>query len=175
MHSGIVMSKIDIIEITASDWEKYKCLRLASLKDSPDSFSSSYESEVSISKDEWKSRISIAKGLSQVIPLFGCVDGVAVALSWGVKHGPNSKSAHIYQMWVSPYFRGLGIGKALINKIIYWAKALQLNALCLDVTTTNKEAVQLYKSLGFIPRGEPKPLKKGSKLVVQPMQLDLTA
>lgn len=171
MHSGIVMSKIDIIEITASDWEKYKSLRLASLKGSPDSFGSSDEREVSISKDEWKSRISIVKGVSQVIPLFGCVDGVA--LSWGVKHGSNSQSAHIYQMWVSPYFRGLGIGKALINKIILWAKELLSNALCLDVTTTNKEAVQLYKSLGFIPRGKPKPLKKGSKLVVHPMQLDL--
>ena len=97
----------------------------------------------------------------------------AVGLVSGVVHKRNPKSVHVYQMWVSPDSRGLGIARALLTRIISWATELQLGSLLLAVTTTNTEAIALYCSVGFVLDGETEPLRDGSELVIQPMKLDL--
>lgn len=49
--------------------------------------------------------------------------------------------------------RGLGVGKALMNKIIEQAVADGYNALSLSVDPSNNKAMQLYKNLGFYQCG----------------------
>lgn len=167
------MSKLEINEINERDWEMYKSLRLTSLSDSPDSFGSTLEREAAFTKEEWKSRLSVSSGLADVLPLVGYYEERAVGLASGVLHEANSKSAHVYQMWVSPECRGLGVGRALLTRIVSWANGLQLGSLFLAVTTTNIEAIALYSSFGFLPEGETEPLREGSNLVMQPMKLNL--
>ncbi|OIJ10510.1 hypothetical protein BKP37_18420 [Anaerobacillus alkalilacustris] len=51
-------------------------------------------------------------------------------------------------------FRGTGVGKALLSTLIEWADYNPLlEKLCLEVLASNKSAILLYKSLGFIEEG----------------------
>ncbi|WP_439889409.1 GNAT family N-acetyltransferase [Pseudomonas sp. MBLB4123] len=156
-----------------SDWETYRSLRLSSLKDSPDSFGSTFEREAEYSDDEWMSRLNLPSREDTALPLVAEVNGVPSGLAWGLLHQAESKTAHIYQMWVRPESRGMGIGRALIEYIISWATASQLSSLSLAVTTSNSAAISLYHSLGFVPVGEPEELRTGSPLRTQPMILAL--
>lgn len=167
------MDKIRINLISMANIESYKSLRLTSLKDSPDAFGSTYEREFGFTRDEWESRISPDKSTVHLLPLIVEYNGGYAGLAFGVVHKQEPNSTHIYQMWVSPDCRGKGIGQALLKRIRSWAEELRLNTLLLSVTTTNLAAVNLYKSFGFVAVGETEPLREGSHLVIQPMELKL--
>jgi ribosomal protein S18 acetylase RimI-like enzyme len=151
----------------------YKSIRLESLKESPNSFGSTHEREIGFTDTEWRARLSTLQYGTLRLPLIAYVDGIAVGLAWGVLHNVDSKSGHIYQMWVSPKYRGLGIGKKLLTRIIAWANERQLDSLSLTVTKTNTDAIALYNSLDFLLDGKAAPLRDGSALLVLSMQLQL--
>ncbi|MFN7251724.1 MAG: GNAT family N-acetyltransferase [Anaerobacillus sp.] len=57
-------------------------------------------------------------------------------------------------MIVDINWRGKGIGKALLATLIQWADYNpMLEKLCLEVLASNKNAITLYKSFGFIEEG----------------------
>jgi hypothetical protein len=60
MQHGQKMSEINLHILSMGDWQVYKSLRLASLKDSPDSFGATYERESEFPDSEWISRLDPA-------------------------------------------------------------------------------------------------------------------
>ena len=65
------------------------------------------------------------------------------------------------RLYVREKFRGKGIGKTLSQKIIKIASNKNFNYMCLDTLPYMKEAISLYKSLGFkeIPPYRHNPIK----------------
>ena len=57
-------------------------------------------------------------------------------------------------MWVAPEARRHGIGSALVDAVVHWARTLGLRRLLLDVTEGNGPAIALYRRKGFVPNGE---------------------
>jgi ribosomal protein S18 acetylase RimI-like enzyme len=78
---------------------------------------------------------------------------------------------HLYQMWVAPEHRMRGVGRALMDSAIAWARGIGASALILDVTAGNGPARRLYQRAGFTPSGEEKPLRPGSTVMSQEMRL----
>lgn len=76
-------------------------------------------------------------------------------------------------MWVAPEFRGRGIGRLLLMRIIEWARSQGAGSVKLGVTLGNRLAADLYRSVGFGPTGEPVPIRPNRDLLVQDMQLHL--
>jgi ribosomal protein S18 acetylase RimI-like enzyme len=167
------MNNLKISLLTRADWKVYKELRLLSLQDSPDSFGSTYAREAEYSKDEWLSRFDSCDRDEYALPLIAKLNGIAIGLAWGLRHNDEDQIAYVYQMWVSPTARGKCVGKLLINKIIAWAKRTNLQAIVLDVSTTNQAAINLYKSTGFKTVGNLEALRACSSLSIQKMRLDL--
>lgn len=54
------------------------------------------------------------------------------------------------RLYVKPKYRGLGIGKILVEKLIKYAKKQNYQFMKLDTLTSLKEAIKLYESFGFI-------------------------
>jgi RimJ/RimL family protein N-acetyltransferase len=66
------------------------------------------------------------------------------------------KNAHTGEFGVNvhPNFQGIGIGRALIEALLIWARAnKQIEKVYLTVFHTNEQAIHLYKKLGFIEEG----------------------
>ena len=168
----VPISNLNIRVLSMDDWETYKSLRLSSLEDSPDSFGATLEREASYPDEEWISRLDPSGRAATALPLVAEISDIPCGLAWGIIHDQNSNVAHVYQMWVKPEARNRGVSRKLLETIISWARDSQLTSLALSVTTTNKEAVSLYKSSGFSILGEAEPLRPGSPLWVQPMILE---
>lgn len=167
------MTEIQIRPMGSNDWALYKKLRLNSLLDSPDSFAATFETASSFTDDEWRQRLNNSKGLTSVLPLLASYRANEAGLAWGVVNGNNDQYVYLYQMWVSPQYRGKGIGRALVQAIIDWCEDSGKSGIRLGVTTTNKAAVELYRSMGFVELGNTEPLRENSSLEVQNMLLSL--
>ncbi|NLI90276.1 MAG: ribosomal protein S18-alanine N-acetyltransferase [Epulopiscium sp.] len=60
---------------------------------------------------------------------------------------------HIMNIAVDRAFRGQGVGKQLVNTLLDKARQLGLIGLTLEVRSSNRPAISLYESLGFVNVG----------------------
>ncbi|MGE8002472.1 N-acetyltransferase family protein [Lysinibacillus sp. NPDC093216] len=78
-------------------------------------------------------------------------------VGWLVFQSPQRKRlAHTgtFGMMVLNKYRGLGIGKLLIEKLLEWAgHNPYIEKISLGVFSTNERAIALYKKMGFIEEG----------------------
>ncbi|WP_409252872.1 N-acetyltransferase family protein [Bacillus sp. SCS-153A] len=83
------------------------------------------------------------------------VEGKVVG--WLVFNSPTRKRlSHTgsFGMMIHKDYRGIGIGKKLITELLDWAEKNPLiEKVSLGVFCTNKRAISLYKSMGFIEEG----------------------
>ncbi len=64
---------------------------------------------------------------------------------------------HILDVAVAPAFRGRGIGRLLVEKVLEECRFLGAEFVSLEVRISNSTAISLYQQLGFIVTG----LRKG--------------
>jgi ribosomal protein S18 acetylase RimI-like enzyme len=161
--------------LAAHEWPLYRALRLQALADSPDAFGSTFAAENALRDEDWAARLARGARSETDLPLVAEVDGVAAGLAWARFADDAADVAHLYQMWVSPAFRGAGAGRRLLDMAIDWARNRGLRTLVLGVTCGDTPAARLYARAGFQPVGPPAPLRPGSALLGQTLRLALDA
>ncbi len=155
------------------EWQRYRDLRLRALADSPDAFGSTLAHEQNRTDDEWAARIINASTSQADLPLVARVRGQAAGLAWAKINPTDPNLAHLYQMWVAPEYRQMGVGRMLLDTAIAWARAANAHHMLLGVTCSNSSALHLYTRSGFVAVGDPEPLRAGATLLSQTMQLVL--
>ena len=160
-------------QFAPDEWDLYRSLRLAALEESPDAFGSTLAHEHARADADWASRLSRGAMSARELPLVAEVNKEPSGLAWVWLEDDHGKVAHLYQMWVEPEKRGQGVGRALLDAAIAWARSIGAEALALDVTTGNSKAARLYEAAGFVATGSEKPLRPGSEIRSRAMQLSL--
>lgn len=155
----------------AHEWRAYRDLRLRALADSPDAFGSTLAAEQDRPDSEWARRLAAGMDEHAQLPLVAELNGEAIGLAWSRMDSADPRLAHVYQMWVDPAHRRHGAARLLMETILDWARANSVSTLELDVTCINVAATRLYRAMGFVPVGDPEPLRPGSQLLKQRMQL----
>jgi ribosomal protein S18 acetylase RimI-like enzyme len=65
---------------------------------------------------------------------------------------PHSEHGHVLGMFVDERFRGQGVGTALLDRLLDWAREKNIRSLSLHVFPHNARAIALYKRAGFTER-----------------------
>jgi len=164
---------VAIRELRATEWQAYRTLRLHALVDAPDAFSTLYAQAAAQPDEYWEERLAALSADADLL-LVAEGDAQLAALVWG-RLDTDGAAAFVYQMWVAPELRGHGVGRALLKKVIDWAKGWGAATITLGVTQGNGPAYRLYESVGFQPVGESEPLRPNSTLRAQTMRLDISA
>lgn len=144
------METIAIVTLEPSDWEKYKAIRLESLKEEPQAYLSTYARSSTETDEKWQERLKLAqKGERQWLSFVKSgEDIVGMAGAWTQEEG--SETADIISVYLNKKYRGQGIGKRLMNHLIKAIKQNpQIKSLTLEVNSTQPAAVALYNSCGF--------------------------
>lgn len=167
------MQVVTIRSLQPHEWALYRRLRLGALQDAPSAFGSTYGAEETRTPEQWRARLEAAAGSGRDLPLVAFVAHQAAGLAWAKADAAMPPVVNVFQMWVHPAFRGRGVGAALLDGAIVWAKEIGARAVCLGVTSGDSPARRMYERAGFRPRGEPEPLREGSTMTAQNMMLVL--
>ena len=154
------MAGVELKVLGNGDLDRYRRLRLEALRTEPTAFGSSYEIEASAKADKYRDRLL---GSADNFVLGAC-DGEQLIGIGGFFRETAPKRQHIGSVWgvyVTPSFRGRGIGRSLLTSMVERARVLaDLEHILLSVTSENAAALALYRSLGFEAWGtEPAALK----------------
>lgn len=162
------------IRVFAPDeWRDYRDLRLRALADSPDAFGSTLGRELQFTDLEWVERLAVGSKSDRDLPLVAELGGKLAGLAWARIEDAERGSATIYQMWVAPEARRRGIGLALLEAAIKWARTAGVVRLQLRVTCGNSSAQRLYARAGFSTVGDIEPLRPGSAVFTEGMLLEI--
>ncbi|GAA5345509.1 GNAT family N-acetyltransferase [Planifilum fimeticola] len=114
------------------------------LEEEPDTLPTGREQEKEIQK------IREDGGLYAVVEVDGKIAGVAL-----LRRGPLEMNRHVakFRMWLVPGYRGLGLGKKLMEYVVDGARARGVEKISLDVFSNNERAIGLYKKFGFRVEG----------------------
>jgi GNAT superfamily N-acetyltransferase len=131
-----------------ADVETLRSIRLEALRSDPDSFGSTLEREEGRSDDDW--RAWLGRGATFVAEEEGHPVGLVVV----VPDEDDPTTVGLYAMFVSQRARRQGVGRALIDAAIDWAKVNRAERVTLMVLEGNDSAMRLYESCGFTYSGE---------------------
>ena len=131
---------VQIREVGADAWQAMRDIRLAALRDAPDAFASTYEREAAFAEADWQRWIA-----------------------GGFEAEPGT--IELVSMWIRPDARGHGIGQALVETVIGWARGRGISRVHLWVAENNDQARRLYERCGFSPTAERQPLPSNPALI----------
>lgn len=153
------MSILEIREIAADGWQAMRDIRLAALQDAPLAFASTYKREAAFAEADWQHRISGGGNFLAYAAEFGAQPAGIVG---GFQTEPGT--IELISLWVTPPARGRGIGQALVEAVIDWARARQASRVHLWVAENNHGARALYERYGFRLTGQRQPLPSAPEL-----------
>ena len=139
---------MNIERLTASEGERLRAIRLQALREAPDAFGTTLEEAEALSSESWGNQ------LHTIATFVVNASGHDVGLARGTPQDELHDAGYLISMWVAPEVRRRGIGSALVDAVIDWARTLELACLFLDVGANNAPATALYTSKGFIPTGK---------------------
>ncbi len=147
--------------ITPDDRALFRDVSLRALADPPDAFRTTLAEAQAFTEDFWRQRAEGSPGGAGRRPRGH--DG------WRL-HSPDSSVAYIWGMWTAPEARGRGYAAGLLENLVNWCRDRGLG-VSLHVTEGNEAARRLYVADGFKPTGVWEPLREGSALRVEELQL----
>ena len=140
------------------DWRASKELRLRALADSPAAFSSTLEREVEFDDGVWRTRLERA---TTFFGVDGAGGGEFVGTVTGIADPHEPHSREVVAMWVAPEWRGRGVGGALLDAVVEWARAEGAASIALWVADGNDAARRLYERCGFVGTGQRDVIREG--------------
>jgi GNAT superfamily N-acetyltransferase len=155
---------VEVRIITADDWSLLRDVSLRALADSPDAFRTTLAEARAFSEDVWRHRVEASAEILVVLE-----GGRGIAMG-GVLRPSDDAVAYIWGMWTSPKARGCGYAAGLLADLVSWCRDRDLDVR-LHVTQGNDAARRLYVAHGFTATGAWEPLREGSTLQVEELQL----
>lgn len=129
--------------------DRLREIRLRSLASDPDAFGSTYERDLAFPADWWER--GAQRSEQGVQRTFVAVDEDDAWVGMAVVR-PDEESlgdAVINAMWVAPEARRQGVGRALLEACVEWARARHFRGVNLNVRMANAAARAAYEAAGF--------------------------
>jgi ribosomal protein S18 acetylase RimI-like enzyme len=141
-------------ELRPDEWREVRALRLRALADAPRAFLSTVAEEEGYDDEVWRGRAARDDRRAS----FVCeADGELVGGTTGILTADGA-GVDLVAMWVAPTHRRRGLGKALVEHVVAWARERGATSVTLEVNEALAPALGLYRSAGFEPTGARRPL-----------------
>ena len=142
----------EIRRLEPAEWQTYRAVRLAALRDAPAAFGGSYDQTAGYPEQTWRDWCSQ--------PSWFAFDGdEPIGM---VRIGrQDGKPPELISMWVAPRARGTSTATDLVGSVLDWARSEGEPGVRLRVMESNPRARALYQRIGFVDNGTRDPLPDG--------------
>jgi GNAT superfamily N-acetyltransferase len=141
----------EIRELNPDGWQEIRAIRLHSLADAAEAFTSTLEQESAYDEEKWRELATTGRWF--VADDEGLVEVAVGVDGWS---GASTKR-ELVGMWVAPSHRRLGRARQLLERLKAWAASQGATTLRLGVREGNEQALAAYLSLGMRLSGETMP------------------
>ena len=163
----------EVRRIGSEEWRELRRLRLEALRDTPLAFGSTYASDAAVDDAAWQRWAADAAAATHEVIVVGVSGGRWVAMARGSVANDEPADAFLTAVYVTPAWRGHGLGRAVSAAVIAWARARGLARMRLHVAGWNDAARRTYESLGFVATGATEPLPHDPSVTEHEMALVL--
>ena len=166
----------ELRRIRSDDGLKLRSLRLCVLADVPMAFASTLAREESSPENVWHERAASGASGADRVTLIAERDGKWVGLASGIASdpiNPTDPDPFLVGMFVDSTERRHGLGAALVEAVVAWARLRGAARIYLWVTSTNTPAIALYSKCGFQRTGDTQQLAHSPSVTEFQMVRDL--
>ena len=157
------MTAISVRALGDEDWQVYRDIRLAALKESPDAFAAKADQEQQLDETFWRERMSRSRRLvaeSEGRPVGVVSVGDVVDTDDLDEDGDTDEvAAELFGLWVTPDLRGQGVAWKLVQAGVEQARSEERDHVVYWVGTDNGGAVAFASSFGFRPTDSRRPMR----------------
>ena len=147
-------------------------LRLGALRDAPNSFRDTYSDIAARPASYWDDFTRSVTQADRNVMFLAFEEDKPVGSVFGlVDRVQSSRTGGVGGMWVDPMWRRRGIGEALLQEVLDWARRRGFERLRLWCVADSPGPASLYRKLGFRETGNRQPLSPGSTVQVAEMML----
>jgi len=147
------MSDIKVRLLNDDEWQLFREVRLAALRDAPEAFVASVEDEESRSEGYWRERMSRARRI-----IAEREDGPVGVVCLGL-HDGDSETGEVFGLWTAPTVRGARVAWGLVSTAAQKAAEDGCRLLYFWAGSDNASAVGFASSFGFRPTAERRPVR----------------
>lgn len=146
-------------ESQSTDWQRYRELRLAALRDpmAPVAFFEPYEDAARRTPDGWRQQAQSRRDRTTFAG--ETADGSWAGMVTALVH--DDGHVHVVGVYVLPEHRGSGLAETLMWAAVDWAADREVR---LDVHENNGRAARFYRRFGFRPTGHTEPDPRDPRL-----------
>ena len=148
------MTEITVRPLGEDDWQDYRSVRLAALRESPEAFAATVGEEEAYDEDLWRERMRRSARL--VAERAG--DAVGVVSVGTAKGSDDATAGELFGLWVHPGARGSGVATTLVKEGARLASERGQSHLVYWVGTENGRAVAFASGMGFRPTDYRRPM-----------------
>jgi GNAT superfamily N-acetyltransferase len=136
--------------VTADEWRALRDVRLRALEEAPSAFATRFE-EARTRPDEWWVDWTARSATDHDQAMFlAWVDDEPVGIAGTFV---DDGTRWLISMWTTPALRGRGVGRALVDAVVAFARGAGTTEVLLEVTDGNEGARALYRGCGFVDAG----------------------
>ena len=149
---------MEIRRIRAHEGPRLRALRLRALADAPTAFGSTLAEAQAHPQEYWERRAR-ESAVAETSAIFVAEEnGHWYGIAGSFIHRDHPHTVRLVSMWVDPIRRRSGVGSALVEAVLQWARGREAECLQLWVTDANHAARSLYTRHGFAETEHIKPL-----------------
>jgi ribosomal protein S18 acetylase RimI-like enzyme len=147
------MADIKVRLLDDEEWQLYREVRLAALRDAPEAFVAGFEDEASRGEAYWRERMIRAHRI-----VAEREDGPVGVVCLGL-HNEDPETGEVFGLWTAPTVRGARIARGLVSTAAQKAAEDGCRLLYFWAGSDNPSAVGFASSYGFRPTAERRPVR----------------
>lgn len=147
------MADIKVRLLGADEWQLYREVRLAALRDAPEAFVARFEDEAAHSEEFWRERMIRAH---RFVAARG--DEAVGVVSLGL-HDEDPETGEVFGLWTAPSARRGRVARSLVSTAARQAAEDGCRLLYFWAGSDNASAVGFASSFGFRPTSNRRPVR----------------
>lgn len=140
---------ITVRRIQIGETDLYKQMRLASLRDAPYAFGTTYDSALQRTAESWHEQAERTAQGTDRATFIAFSDDTPIGISSLYRREDKADVGELLQVWVSPEHRGSRVTWNLMDMIFQWARENNFRRIIAGVTKVNARALNFYIKYGF--------------------------
>jgi RimJ/RimL family protein N-acetyltransferase len=135
--------------IQVGEGDLLKRIRLASLRESPSAFVSTYESALNRTSDSWSQQSDSTAQGSDRATFIAFADDTPIGIAALHRDKDTIDTGEVFQVWVSPEYRSKGVAADIMDTVFRWAGENGFREIRVTISKGNERALRFYRKYGF--------------------------